>query len=106
MGYPSPIFVIGCPRSGTTMLSRLLNFSSYGAPVETHFIPKYYKKLQLYGNLVERNNFIKLINDILCERPVMQWKLNLNIDSFLNEINEYKYSEIVSKLCMKRFERL
>lgn len=97
-----PIFILGCPRSGTTMLASLLNNSSYGEPVETHFITKYYKKLNNYGRLDNKENFKRLINDILKERAVMQWKLQLDPDKFFDEINELNFKEIVNKLCMER----
>ena len=72
-----PIFIIGCPRSGTSLLARFLEPTIYGAPIETHFITKYKKKLSNYGELENFENFNKLLNDILKERPVMQWKINI-----------------------------
>ena len=35
----APVFVVGCPRSGTTMLAGLLNESPWGGAFETQFIP-------------------------------------------------------------------
>lgn len=80
------IFVLGAPRSGTTFLSGLLRFTRYGRPVESHFITKYCRKLEAYGDLSKKENFDKLMNDILSERPVMQWKLKLDIHEFYEEV--------------------
>ncbi len=100
----SPVFILGCPRSGTTLLSELLSPTTYGSPVETHFIPKYFKKLDHYGNIEQKDNFTRLIKDILSERPVMQWKLDIDIEKFHSELDVCEYSEIVHKLCMMYFE--
>jgi len=98
-----PIFVIGCPRSGTTLLSQLLSSTQWGAPVETQFIIKYYKKLKKYGEIENKKNFKKLMRDILSERPIMQWKLTINLDQFYDELPIKNYRNIIDRLCMKRF---
>ena len=96
------LFILGCPRSGTTLLSNLLTDTDFGAPIETHFITKYYKKLPSYGNLNDRQNFTRLIRDILNERPVKQWRLQVSPEHFFSELKEYTFSKIVNELCLKR----
>lgn len=97
----NPIFILGAPRSGTTFLASLLEMTEYGAPFETHFITKYYKALDLYGDLNDIKNFKRLITDILNERPVRQWDLSLDINAFFNELEkDIKYANIVNKLCL------
>lgn len=98
----APLFVIGCPRSGTTLLAQLLAPTVWGAPVETHFIIKYQKQLPTYGNLHIRDNFCRLIKDILSERAVMQWKLDVDPDALFDELPDKEYRSIVDQLCMKR----
>ena len=97
----NPIFILGCPRSGTTMLASLLNNTDYGRPVETHFITKYYKKLESYGDLSNKENLFRLLRDILSERPVMQWKIKIDFDKFYDELEEFSYRYVVHELCMK-----
>lgn len=99
----SPIFVIGCPRSGTTLLSKLLAPTGWGSPVETQFIIKYAKKLTSYGDLAYRDNFCRLLKDILSERAIMQWKLTIDLDSFFDELPVKSYRNLINALCMKRF---
>ena len=101
-----PMFIIGCPRSGTTLLSQLLQFTDYGAPVETHFITKYYKRLHKYTPLSDRKNTLKLVKDILKERPVMQWKLDINPETLLTQLKTGDYPEIVNAICHTRFRSL
>ena len=99
----SPVFIIGCPRSGTTLLARFLQPTHYGSPVETHFITKYYEKIPKYGALKKKQNFMLLMKDILSERPIMQWKLDIDIEEFWAGLKRYDYREIIDRLCMMRF---
>jgi hypothetical protein len=97
-----PIFIIGAPRSGTTFLASLLEPSHYGAPFETHFITKYFKKLETYGDINTVKNLSSLLNDISKERAVMQWKLELNAQAIIDEIGvSITYPDIVNYICLK-----
>jgi hypothetical protein len=80
------IFILGAPRSGTTFLASLLRKTRYGSPFETHFITKYFKRLDRYGDLSDRDNFIKLANDLLSERPVMQWRLDTSAEELFRQL--------------------
>lgn len=100
----NPLIILGCPRSGTTMLSGLLKNTKYGEPFETHFITKYYKKLESYGSLENKSNFKRLVTHILNERPVMQMHLDINMDEFYAETVP-DYGKIVSRLCMMKSGR-
>lgn len=107
MEKSSQIFILGAPRSGTTFLASLLDLTYFGKPVETHFITKYYKLLDSYGDISQKKNFTKLISDILDERAVQQWKLNLDIDALYSELDgNYEFSNIADKLCLKRNNQL
>ncbi len=96
-----PLFILGAPRSGTTLLAKLLEHTRYGRAFETHFIPGYYKKLQQYGDLSLFPNFKKLVTDILNERVVMHWELNLDIEAFFNRLDTpITYNQIINQLCL------
>ncbi len=95
----APIFVVGCPRSGTTMLAGLLGESPWGGGFETHFIPKYWRRLARYGDLSQRASCTRLVRDILSERPVMQWKLDLDPGEFFASLERFDYAHIVDRLC-------
>jgi hypothetical protein len=98
----SPVFVLGCPRSGTTLMSRVLSGSVYGKPTETHFITKYYKRLDRYGDLGTRDCFRKLASDILSERPVMQWKLAVSPDDLWDVCERHDYAGLVHGIMQVR----
>ena len=99
-----PIFILGCPRSGTTLLASLLAPTEYGSPIETHFITKYYKRLHKYGSLQEEGNFCRLVKDISQERPVMQWKLSFDAKQLFREMDTVDYRKIVNAICRKMAE--
>ncbi|MBF0613586.1 MAG: sulfotransferase [Magnetococcales bacterium] len=47
-----PLFVVGCDRSGTTLLTAMLEAGlGLAAPLETHFIPYFDRFLWLWGDL-------------------------------------------------------
>jgi len=98
-----PLFIIGSPRSGTSFLSSLLTPSSYGAPFETQIFIKYNQKLPEYGNLNIFQNFQKLIADITQERPVQQWKIDLNIQEFYQQLNNgnITFNAILNEICLQ-----
>ncbi|PAV24480.1 hypothetical protein CF392_16045 [Tamilnaduibacter salinus] len=103
MDHYSQLFILGSPRSGTTFLSRLLDKTRYGKPIETHFITKYHKKLHQYGDLSNKSNFNRLMRDILAERPIQQWRLNLDLKDFFDRVSpDFRYSNIVNQLMVYR----
>ena len=64
-----PIFVIGCPRSGTTMLQLMLHsHPRIAVPPETRFlVPGYYRRF-FFGDLREQRNRRRLGRWIVSER--------------------------------------
>ena len=101
-----PLFVLGCPRSGTTLLSELLEPLPWGAPVETHFISKYARKLDSFGDLRDDRNVTRLVERVLAERPVMQWDLGLTALDIVDRMPERTFRCLVDTVCMARFSEL
>ena len=99
------VFIIGAPRSGTTLLASLLRETEYGAPIETHFIVKYYKRISRYGDLRVKENVDRLLDHILQERAIMQRKLDIDKDKFYSSLTEYTFSEITDKILSMIFEK-
>lgn len=89
----SPIFIVGCSRSGTSLLRDLLrSHPRITFPTESHFIPKLYKA---YGNPQNDREACKLARIILNLFWVRAWGLSLNPESF----SHYRsYQEIVSRI--------
>lgn len=61
-------FIVGCPRSGSTLLNRLLrDCLDIGLANELQLIPKYYQRLKHYGDLSVDGNLEKLLGDVMKE---------------------------------------
>jgi hypothetical protein len=71
-----PFFVVGNPRSGTKMLRELLNASPdlWMSEVESHFIPKFTRTIDRYGDLATRAGFDRLTAALRATRAFWQWE--------------------------------
>jgi hypothetical protein len=62
----TPVFIVGCPRSGTTLLQRLLDaHPEMAIAPETHFIRRFWLRRDDYGDLREDDRFGRLVDDVL-----------------------------------------
>lgn len=71
-----PFFLVGNPRSGTKMLRELLNASPdlWISEVESHFIPKYTRIIERYGDLADPASFRRLADALRRTRAFWQWE--------------------------------
>jgi hypothetical protein len=77
-----PILIFGCPRSGTSLLSRILNsHPRIGVPFESHLYAKFLPRVRRYGDLSVAANRRSLLRDMLSvlrgweERPDLDHSL-------------------------------
>ncbi len=71
--YP-PVFILGSPRSGTSLLSRIINsHSEIGVPFESLLYSSLYGWHHYYGDLSERSNRIRLVDDMLSLSQIRAW---------------------------------
>lgn len=92
-GTSSPVFIVGAPRSGTTLLVRLLRkYFNINFGAESQFIVHYYKRLHKLGNLSDPRNMDCLIRKVAQERCFSRWKRQygfcLDIALLKHEIRE------------------
>lgn len=60
-----PIFLVGCPRSGTTLLQQMLDaHPDVAIAPETHFIRNFWLKREQYGDLTNDANYQALLDAI------------------------------------------
>jgi len=89
----SPIFIVGCPRSGTNLLRDLLRSHPHLAfPGESHFIPDFYKG---YGNPKNEREARRLAARILRVNWVRPWGVQLDPSAFAEDRS---YRQVVSRI--------
>ncbi len=74
-----PIFVIGMPRSGTTLLSFMLDsHSRIAIPYESNFLFGHYTKRESFGDLSDYRNRASLVESVLSEPYVREWDYKIS----------------------------
>ncbi|TDD69747.1 sulfotransferase family protein [Actinomadura rubrisoli] len=82
-----PIFVLGCPRSGMTMLQRMLHtHARIAIPAETRFLLPAYAARCEFGDLGDRENRRALAEWITGRRATRFHGLGLDADEVVEEI--------------------
>ena len=77
----NPVFLVGVARSGTSLLSLILDsHSRLAIPYESHFIEEYYQELNLFGDLTDEANRRRLIRSILSEPFVAHWDQPIQVE--------------------------
>jgi hypothetical protein len=89
----SPIFIVGCARSGTTLLRDLLRSHPHLTfPGESYFIPIFFRSYPEPRNAREAS---RLAARILGLRWIRDWRIPLSPDSF---VDCRSYREIICRL--------
>ncbi|HVY55495.1 MAG TPA: sulfotransferase [Thermodesulfobacteriota bacterium] len=89
----SPIFIVGCPRSGTKLIRDLLrSHPNITFPHESQFIPRFYR---LYGDPTDDKDVVRLARVILGLYWIKAFGLSLSPDSFAGCRS---YGEVVSRV--------
>jgi Sulfotransferase family len=87
MGAERPIFVLGCPRSGTTLLQLMLHaHPRIAMPSETRFVLAAYSARNEFGDLREEGNRRALARWIVGQRQTLFYDLGLDQDEVVEEI--------------------
>lgn len=71
------VFIVGCPRSGTTLLQQILDaHPDIAIAPETHFMRLFWGSREQYGNLAEDKNYKQLIEDIVVLPEFLEMELS------------------------------
>ncbi|WP_049566720.1 sulfotransferase family protein [Nonomuraea sp. SBT364] len=82
-----PVFVIGCPRSGTTMLQLMLHsHPRLAVPPETRFVMPVYYKRRAFGDLRDAERRRALAEWIAGDRSTKFRELKLDRDAFVRQV--------------------
>jgi hypothetical protein len=94
-----PIFIFGCPRSGTSLLSKILNsHPRIAIPYESHIYNTFYSWLKYYGDLKVAKNRERLVDDIFSTDVFHDWFPAPNRDHTLNAIERYDFHGVVEAI--------
>jgi len=89
----SPIFIVGCPRSGKTLLRNLLrSHPNIAISPESHFIPNFYKA---FGNPSNEREAYQLAKRILSLHWVRKWGLSVEPSMF---VHDRTFARVVSRI--------
>ena len=84
-----PFFIVGCPRSGTTLLQLLIDsHPNIAIPPESHIFVRFSKIFRYYGDLSKDTNLRLLIRDLLNDYHIKDWKLGVSIPEFCEMLEE------------------
>ncbi len=71
-----PFFILGCPRSGTTLLQILIDsHPDIAIPPESFIFDRFGPILHTYGSLADPANRLALAADILADERIRDWSL-------------------------------
>jgi hypothetical protein len=85
------------------MLASLLKATPWGAPFESHFIPKYFAE-GVAARLEDRATFKALAARILAERPIAQHRLDITPDELYESMPTHDYASLadaVGRACRR-----
>lgn len=109
MGYKQrPLFILGNPRSGTTLLRLML--SSHSAIViapESSFIAWWYEKYKDWSKASNVSKIDSFVDDLMTSKKIEFWGLNRDkLKSRIIKVNPATYSEICQQVYLEYAEMI
>jgi hypothetical protein len=84
MPTAAPFFILGCPRSGTTLLQVLIDaHPALAIPPESFLFDRFGPLLDTYGDLADPARLRALARDLLADERIRDWRLAASIDELL-----------------------
>ncbi len=95
-----PFFIVGYSRSGSTLFRHILNVHPNLAVIEEPmYWLNYYENIDIFGDLNDDKNIIKLLNSISSHERFKSHDLNIVIDQkLINKIQPRTYSNVIDVL--------
>ncbi|MDB9528192.1 sulfotransferase [Oscillatoria sp. CS-180] len=95
----NPFFIVGCPRSGTTLLQVLLDSHPHVCiPPESFIFTRFSDIFQTYGDLQDSKNLKMLIEDLLTDERIKEWKIQASPSEVLNSVPESSVQGAITAL--------
>jgi len=95
-----PIFVVGCERSGTTLLRAMLNaHPNIAIPYEAERFSRILSTVDPWNTIFEAKAVAVAIDEFLSDRKVKFWKLDRSeVMRELPDLERFKYCDILSAI--------
>lgn len=94
-----PFFIVGCPRSGTTLLQVLLDaHPDIAIPPESFIFQRFPPIWKCYGDLANDANLRLLAGDLLHDERIRDWGLAVSPDEFCRRLGGRSIRDAVSLL--------
>lgn len=94
-----PFFIVGCPRSGTTLLQILIDQHPLIAiPPESFFFERFPPIVDSYGDLSVEAHLRSFVCDLLSDERIRDWKLDLTPDDVCSRVAEPSVAATVDTL--------
>lgn len=94
-----PFFIVGCPRSGTTLLTVLIDaHPAIAIPPESFVFERFGDILDCYGDLSADANLRTLAADLLRDERIKDWELGVGLDEFIPAIKTRSARGAISAL--------
>ena len=91
-----PFFIVGCERSGTTLLMVYLDsHPELVIPPESHVFHRFYEFLSGYGDLKQDKNLRLLVRDLLNDVWIQRWQNDKTVDDFLTTLTEKFFGAVL-----------
>ena len=94
-----PFFIVGCSRSGTTLLQTLLDaHPNIAIPPESHIFDRFSEIFDTYGDLHQISHLRLLVKDLLRDERIKQWQLKTTVSAFCDELRDLSLRSVLSLL--------
>lgn len=94
-----PVFIVGAPRSGTTLLQTLVDgYSDIAIPPESHVFARFAGLFERYGDLARDRNVALLARDLLTDVRITRWGLTVSVDEFCRTLTERSVRGVLTHL--------
>ena len=95
----APFFIFGCPRSGTSLLSKMLGaHPRLAIPDESHLYSQVYPVVQRHGDLSSASTRALLVGEILQTEHIRRWTPALSISEVLEATTRHDFHGVVDGL--------
>ncbi|MEO1037782.1 MAG: sulfotransferase [Pseudomonadota bacterium] len=98
-----PVFIFGAPRSGTSLLSRILNaHPQLCIPLESLLYSTFWPIRHSYGELNDDGNAERLLRHMLRWRPMLDWQPAVTFDDAIRHLDRRDFHGVFRAILMAR----